>query len=250
MADDNKVLKYARYAIGEIVLVVIGILIALQINTWNINRINSKKEIEYLSGLNNDLKKQIKGLERSKGFSDKIINEAENLLAEYNSKSTLQEIDSFNSTISHLMYTNQFHDIRTTFNELNTTGQLNLIHSKKLRSQVIEFYQNTSKHKTSINGNIVNVFYEHIFPVLKSSIVIRLKDFNHQVTKFNEDEFEQKMRAQLKQGNYQYPSEFEIINAVSARIITETANRSYIEKSLEEAQALIINLETELKKIK
>ena len=35
MADDNKPIKYMRYAIGEIVLVVIGILIALQINTWN-----------------------------------------------------------------------------------------------------------------------------------------------------------------------------------------------------------------------
>ena len=35
LADDNKPLKYLRYAIGEIVLVVIGILIALQINNWN-----------------------------------------------------------------------------------------------------------------------------------------------------------------------------------------------------------------------
>jgi hypothetical protein len=33
LADDNQTLKYARYAIGEIVLVVIGILIALQINS-------------------------------------------------------------------------------------------------------------------------------------------------------------------------------------------------------------------------
>ena len=38
MADDNKPLKYFRYAIGEIVLVVIGILIALQINNANENR--------------------------------------------------------------------------------------------------------------------------------------------------------------------------------------------------------------------
>ena len=35
LADDNKPLKYARYAIGEIVLVVIGILNALSINNWN-----------------------------------------------------------------------------------------------------------------------------------------------------------------------------------------------------------------------
>ncbi|MFC2148038.1 DUF6090 family protein [Bacteroidota bacterium] len=38
LADDNKPLKYMRYAIGEIVLVVIGILIALQINNWNEKR--------------------------------------------------------------------------------------------------------------------------------------------------------------------------------------------------------------------
>ena len=35
LADDNKPLKYMRYAVGEIVLVVIGILIALQLNNWN-----------------------------------------------------------------------------------------------------------------------------------------------------------------------------------------------------------------------
>ncbi len=35
LADDNKPLKYARYAIGEIVLVVVGILIALSINNWH-----------------------------------------------------------------------------------------------------------------------------------------------------------------------------------------------------------------------
>ncbi len=38
MADDNKPMKYIRYAIGEIVLVVFGILIALQINNWNEQR--------------------------------------------------------------------------------------------------------------------------------------------------------------------------------------------------------------------
>jgi len=43
MADDNQFFKYSRYAIGEIVLVVIGILIALQINTWNEERKNITK---------------------------------------------------------------------------------------------------------------------------------------------------------------------------------------------------------------
>ena len=45
---ENKTSKYFKYAIGEIVLVVIGILIALQINNWNTNRINSNRETNYI----------------------------------------------------------------------------------------------------------------------------------------------------------------------------------------------------------
>ena len=58
-ADDNKPLKYARYAIGEIVLVVIGILIALQVNNWNDRvkerSVETKILQEILSNLEHDL---------------------------------------------------------------------------------------------------------------------------------------------------------------------------------------------------
>jgi hypothetical protein len=48
--------NYFKYAIVEIVLVVIGILIALSINNWNTNRLNSKREIVILNNLIKDLK--------------------------------------------------------------------------------------------------------------------------------------------------------------------------------------------------
>ena len=50
MITDNKTSKYLLYAIGEILLVVIGILIALQINNWNENR---KLEVQELNFLKN-----------------------------------------------------------------------------------------------------------------------------------------------------------------------------------------------------
>jgi len=51
LADDNKPLKYIRYAIGEIVLVVIGILIALSINNWNQDQQNKRLEQATLKAL-------------------------------------------------------------------------------------------------------------------------------------------------------------------------------------------------------
>ena len=48
--------RYLKYAIGEIVLVVIGILIALSINNWNESRKQSASEKEFITSLKNDLK--------------------------------------------------------------------------------------------------------------------------------------------------------------------------------------------------
>jgi len=70
MADDNRPLKYARYAIGEIVLVVIGILIALSINNWNEQRKERILESEILADLlvdlNKDLAQMLEALENQK----------------------------------------------------------------------------------------------------------------------------------------------------------------------------------------
>ncbi|MBK8515376.1 MAG: hypothetical protein IPL55_03525 [Saprospiraceae bacterium] len=49
--NDGKTTKYLKYAIGEIVLVVIGILIALQINNWNENRKTRLDEIKLLTNI-------------------------------------------------------------------------------------------------------------------------------------------------------------------------------------------------------
>ena len=63
LSDDNptanrqvRLLKYFRYAFGEIVLVFIGILIALQINNWNEDRKERRIEVRYLENLRADLK--------------------------------------------------------------------------------------------------------------------------------------------------------------------------------------------------
>ena len=56
---ENKTGKYFKYAIGEIVLVVIGILIALAINNWNNERISKRRSIDYMESLVEDIRSDI-----------------------------------------------------------------------------------------------------------------------------------------------------------------------------------------------
>ena len=77
---ENKTSKYFKYAIGEIVLVVIGILIALSINNWNENRKKEIKEIQYLVSFKNDLFANITELERVIQKSEITSNKADSIL--------------------------------------------------------------------------------------------------------------------------------------------------------------------------
>jgi len=72
MADDNRPLKYARYAIGEIVLVVIGILIALYINNWNENRKKREKFDQVLVEVNKELILNIKSARHVLDYYHKV----------------------------------------------------------------------------------------------------------------------------------------------------------------------------------
>jgi len=65
LAKENKFFQYSRYAIGEILLVVIGILIALQINTWNKEREDQILKQSYLNSLIEDLAKDIDAIQNT-----------------------------------------------------------------------------------------------------------------------------------------------------------------------------------------
>ena len=68
---DNRLTKYLLYAIGEIVLVVIGILIALQVNNWNQERISRDKEKVYLKEIRASLEMDLADQNRVFHFNQK-----------------------------------------------------------------------------------------------------------------------------------------------------------------------------------
>ena len=68
LLTDNKFSKYLLYAIGEILLVVLGILIALQIDNWNEQKAINRDINHYLSALIKDMKLDIGSLQASRRY--------------------------------------------------------------------------------------------------------------------------------------------------------------------------------------
>lgn len=134
---EEKFVKYLKYAIGEIVLVVIGILIALQINNWNEQRKTNQKEIILLKELQNSLNFNKEKLNRlSKNF--KYINFRGKLLEEHlNNKLAYNDSLEIDFGIPFMDYS--FQISYSTYENLKSQG-FNIIHNSELRLKIIRLH--------------------------------------------------------------------------------------------------------------
>ncbi len=135
----NQFTRYLIYAVGEIVLVVIGILIALQINTWNENRLNKNKETAIVSDLHREFQKNKTKLDSTIAYHRTIlgaigevmllIGEPEEVVLEHNIDSLIY------LTIDY----DDFSPSQSVISELISSGKLNLISSDSLRMLIFEW---------------------------------------------------------------------------------------------------------------
>ena len=142
LADDNKPIKYLRYAIGEIVLVVIGILIALSINNWNEGRKDRKIEISYLERLLSEVKKDTASINQNIQLADKLSAEYKNyILKMYTEQKTSKDFTDLllSADLGGASYNLQLTDIAYT--ELVNTGKLDLISNNLLKSKIVMYYK-------------------------------------------------------------------------------------------------------------
>jgi hypothetical protein len=141
LADDNKFFKYSRYAIGEIILVVVGILIALSINNWNQNRKNDEVRRSYYVQILQDL-------EKDKSQMEKWIVESDSFFVQFQSyKEIFKEPDIlFQEALGAISKVSP-HKERQAWNlEVNTntvttlqnTGDIKLI-PPNVRNKVLDF---------------------------------------------------------------------------------------------------------------
>ncbi|MBO3116092.1 hypothetical protein J4050_05000 [Winogradskyella sp. DF17] len=136
---ENQTSKYFKYAIGEIILVVIGILIALQINNWNEKRKESKQETTILKSLKNDIQSDLKDLNFEIDFKKKMIIKYANCLDILTDKKEGTKADFFRDFKSILQIGGLTLNV-TTFNNLQNNGELKLITNKSLADSIVGYY--------------------------------------------------------------------------------------------------------------
>ncbi len=132
---------YLKYAVGEIFLVMVGILLALGINSWNENKKDRVSEARYLKNIERDLNDQIQHIDHilaGEGVIEMTLSKALNaydpdkgfIINQQSLKSLVAVTDRFTFT-----------PIDRTYRELTTSGKLDLIEDLALKELILGYYE-------------------------------------------------------------------------------------------------------------
>lgn len=165
MLTENKFGKYLTYAVGEIVLVVFGILIALSINTWNQNNQNRKQEKEILNQLLSEYKNNLTQLKSKISIRKEVVNSSIKLLDYANANIQSVNNDSLDSYLHLLVSRPTFDPELSVSNELINSGKLYLLSNTELRRKISAFSSSLSELREE-EIVIFNLVEERFYPFL------------------------------------------------------------------------------------
>ena len=180
LVSENKFSKYMLYAVGEIILVVIGILIALQINNANEVRKERNKEIHYLKNIKTDLQLNIENIDRFIETRNNQIQSASTVLEYYEGK-PLQDLDDLSNNLLNVYIWKKFYQINNTFQELTNSGNLALISNDSIKNSLLNLdamYKELKGEEEHYRYDTEMLLYEPSFQILDLNPITKKFTFN------------------------------------------------------------------------
>jgi len=166
MADNNKPIKYARYAIGEIVLVVIGILIALQINNWNENRKDNNTQVVFIKGLILNLDEDIVTLNSTISANVGKMESITYISNLFYNQNDADDQSRLNNHLINMWGVESYSNQNFVFDGIKSSGKLNLIESDELLFDILSYYHTNneiSRKQEMNNTNINDAMFDRFF---------------------------------------------------------------------------------------
>jgi hypothetical protein len=182
MLIENKFSKYLIYAIGEIVLVVIGILIALQINNWNQSKQEQTSLSEYLTSISQNIKVDIENLEYIKTTRKNVMARVPRmtftlLYSDFLERKDVKFGSEVLSTISDFEY---FNADLSGFESIKNSGYLSKLKGKDIENLIYKYYnlvQEVSTKEKDFNEILRNAFSDFSKQGFERLIYINYPDF-------------------------------------------------------------------------
>lgn len=161
--------RYFLYALGEVLLVVIGILLALQIDSWNNNRILKKKELLYLKEIQVSLQDDLELIGNSIEFNhrkDSAINGCLTRMLE--ADSNLEAMNEISKNMPVLADYMAFTQNRVAFDNMLSAENIDLVSSDTLRTLISRYYsqENLLDGTQERVKELTRNFVDHITPLL------------------------------------------------------------------------------------
>jgi soluble cytochrome b562 len=166
---ENKTGKYFKYAIGEIVLVVIGILIALSINNWNESRKIKNKKQTLVLNLIEDFEENKILLELAINNSDTLILKMSRFFDNAYSDKPKISLDSIKVLSDGFFRPTIFFPLTTTYDEAKANGNITLLNNKELSQNFAEFQRGFNSY-IGLSDQGLNSFFTGSVWELKKSI--------------------------------------------------------------------------------
>ena len=155
MVPGSRIRKYFLYAVGEIFLVVIGILIALQINNWNAKRNLKLKEIQYLEQIRDNLRSDIGSIDHTLEFNVEKKAAIRNAFELFGSVEDLDSlVNGFQNFMRILPNFQLFISTRTAFDNMLNANSIDLIRDNSLRQGLSSYYSGMNT-EYSTQGRVV-----------------------------------------------------------------------------------------------
>lgn len=245
---ENKTSKYFKYAVGEIVLVVIGILIALQINNWNENRIQKKEEKVILLSIKKDFLKAIdefKVLNRIRTQTITATKQINQLPIKDFDISLAKKL--FSQTLSSPTFNNKSGSLAV----LLSSGKINLIQNQNLKEKLIEWpgdvedmIEDEVNAQKIYQENYINTLCEYVlinelYDGYKAPSLLRFNDFTLKSLSDN-PRFESDYIALLQDKKF--------VNSMNRRVIMYTITNVETASLIKKANQIIQIIDSELNK--
>ena len=183
---EGRLSRYLFYAIGEIVLVVIGILIALQINNWNDARKDRARELGYLRNIREDVSGNIRELDDYLATRQQGIEAAQRILAHYDGK-PIEDPSAFNADSIRIYNWRRFYLGDNTYQELIGSGNFALLSNPAVKDGLLDIesmYRKLKGEEDHFRFDSESLLYRPLYAT--TNLGPMLQDYMFQMSKGKE----------------------------------------------------------------